>query len=56
MPTWRRAGDSAVTESEPSNLVLVSEPFPTLTYRVPSGPATGPAVPQIAPSRGVGTR
>ena len=55
MPTWRRAGDRAVTESLPSKLVLVTEPLPTLTYRVPSGPMTGPAVPQTAPSRVVGT-
>ena len=56
MPTCRRAGDRAVTESVPSKLVLVTEPLPTLTYRVPSGPMTGPAVPQTAPSRAVGTR
>ena len=55
MPVCFRAGDSAVTASLPSNLVLVTEPLPTLTYRVPSGPVTGPAVPQMAPSRSVGT-
>ena len=55
MPTCFRAGDRAVTESLPSNLVLLTEPLPTLTYRVPSGPITGPAVPQMAPSRAVGT-
>ena len=49
MPTCRRAGDRAVTESVPSKLVLVTEPLPTLTYRVPSKPITGPAVP-VMPS------
>ena len=54
-PVRRSPGDSAVTESLSSKLVLVSEPLPTLTYMVPSGPVTGPPVAQTAPSRGVGT-
>ncbi len=54
-PVRRSSGDSAVTESLWSKLVLLSEPLPTLTYRVPSGPVTGPPVAQTAPSRGVGT-
>ena len=54
-PVRRSPGDSAVTESLSSKRVPVSSPLPTLTYMVPSGPVTGPAVPHTAPSRGVGT-
>src|ERR1700749_3207119 len=55
MPVRFRSGDSAVTASFTSSLVRVTEPFPTLTYMVPSGQVTGPEVPQMAPSRAVGT-
>src|SRR6516164_5108144 len=50
-----RPGVSRVTESLPSyGWPEPAAPFPTETHRSPSGPVTGPAVPQTAPSLLVG--
>src|SRR5215467_1495782 len=51
-----RSGLSLVTESLPSYGCLASwvAPFPVETHRSPSGPVTGPPVPQMAPSLLVG--